>query len=140
MKRTDPAHVQLAIRLRDHEAAGGATSPAAAAALIARTLHAHLAPLLGADGVDMLLTRSATLMRTQHAALAGVTFAAGSTTLQEALAVQTADVAKESAAALFGAFFTLLTTFIGERLTTQLLRKEWPAIDLTKAPSSKEST
>ncbi len=132
--------MQLAIRLLEHEVAGGATSHSEAATVIARKLQAHLAPLLGVEGVDLLLTRSAKLTRTQHEALAGVTFAASSTTLQTALAGQTADVAKASAAALFGAFFTLLTTFIGERLTTQLLRKEWPDIDLTKATTLKDPT
>jgi hypothetical protein len=38
-------------------------------------------------------------------------------------------VAGDSAAALFGTFFTLMTTFIGERLTTQVLRSAWPTIE-----------
>jgi hypothetical protein len=37
----------------------------------------------------------------------------------------------EASAALFGAFFGLITTFIGERLTTQALRNVWPTIEAT---------
>ena len=52
-----------------------------------------------------------------------------STKLRECLHAQDAAVATESAAALFGTFFALITTFIGERLTTQALRRAWPTIE-----------
>jgi hypothetical protein len=38
-------------------------------------------------------------------------------------------VAAATAAALLGAFFTLITGYIGERLTTQALRAAWPTIE-----------
>jgi hypothetical protein len=53
------------------------------------------------------------------------------------LQAQDPAVATESAAALFGNFFTLITTFIGERLTAQLLRSAWPNFDET-APTEKK--
>ena len=40
-------------------------------------------------------------------------------------------VATETAAALFGTFLDLITTFIGDRLTVQVLRSAWPTIEET---------
>jgi hypothetical protein len=53
------------------------------------------------------------------------------------LQAQDPAVATESAAALFGTFFALITAFIGERLTTQILRRAWPTIEET-APRETE--
>ena len=63
------------------------------------------------------------------ACLAEASFHENSAKLGECLQAQDPAVARESAAALFGTFFTLLTTFIGERLTTQALRSAWPTIE-----------
>jgi hypothetical protein len=109
-------------------AAGGADEWATAAGRVYDKLDAHLAPLLGSAGVRALLVRSAQLTQSDFSFLAAA-FPENSTKLRECLKAQDPAVAAESAAALFGTFFTLITTFIGERLTTQALRSAWPTIE-----------
>ena len=112
-----------------HEGAAGDVDEAATAAgRVYDKLDAHLAPLLGAAGVQALLARSAKLTQGEFSFLT-VAGPDGSKKLRECLRAQDPAVATESAAALFGAFFTLLTTFIGERLTVQALRRAWPQIE-----------
>jgi hypothetical protein len=112
-----------------HEgAAGSADEFAKAADRVYDKLDAHLAPLLGSAGVRALLVRSAQLTQSDFSFLA-VAFPENSTKLRECLQAQDPAVAGDSAAALFGTFFTLMTTFIGERLTTQVLRSAWPTIE-----------
>ena len=48
---------------------------------------------------------------------------------------QTPDVARETSVALLTAYLELLVTFIGERLTWQLLHEAWPELI---TPSSQE--
>jgi hypothetical protein len=109
-------------------AAGSADECATAAGRVYEKLEARLAPLLGSAGVQALLVRSARLAQGDFPLLA-VAVPEGPTKLRECLQAQDPAVATESAAALFGNFFTLLTTFIGERLTTQVLRGAWPTIE-----------
>src|SRR5450631_2152410 len=131
MSRASPAQMERARRLLAHEgAAGSADEAAAAAGRVYDKLDIHLAPLLGAAGVQALLVRSATLTQGEFPFLA-VAGPDGSTKLRECLRAQDPSVATESAAALFGTFFTLITTFIGERLTVQALRRAWPKIEET---------
>ena len=47
-------------------------------------------------------------------------------------------VATEAAAALFGTFLELMTTFIGERLTVLVLRSAWPTIEDTAPTETKK--
>lgn len=116
--------------LAQEVAAGSADAcSATAAGRVYDKLHAHLAPLVGEAGVQLLFVRSAKLAQGDFAWLAQVSILEGSTKLRECLLSQDPAVATESAAALFGTFFTLLTTFIGERLTTQALLRAWPTID-----------
>jgi hypothetical protein len=118
--------------LLEHEgAAGNAGECAAAAGRVHDKLHAHLAPLLGAAGVHALFLRSARLAQGEFACLAEVSTFEGSTKLRECLQAQDPAIATESAAALFGTFFALITTFIGERLTSQALRSIWPTVEET---------
>ena len=91
-------------------------------------LHAHLDPLLGAAGVRALLVRSAKLTEVEFPFLRTPTIQ-GSMKLRECLREQEPTIAAAAAATLFGTFFALITTFIGERLTTQLLRSAWPTIE-----------
>ena len=109
-------------------AAGSAAQCAAAAGQVYDKLHAHLAPLVGSAGLRALLVRSVKLTQRQFTFLEAAVVDS-STKLGERLRAQDAAVAAESAAVLFGTFFALLTTFIGERLTTQALRHAWPAIE-----------
>ncbi len=121
-----------------HEgAAGGAATRAkTAAGRVYDKVHVHLVPLVGIAGVHLLFARSARLAQGEFARFAEVSIDEGSTKLREFLQAQDPAVATESAAALFGNFFTLITTFIGERLTAQMLRSAWPSFDET-APTEK---
>jgi hypothetical protein len=83
-------------------------------------------------GVRALLARCARLTRDEFPFLE-VSIVAGSTELRECLRARDPIVAVEAAAALFGTFFRLVDTFIGERLTSQVLRRAWPTIASTAA-------
>jgi hypothetical protein len=131
--------LERARQLLAHEGASG--SPAECAVAGGRVydkLDAHLAPLLGSAGVRALLVRSAKLTGGRFPFLEAAAVES-STKLRESLHAQDAAVASESAAALFGTFFTLLATFIGERLTTQALRRAWPTIE-AMTPSTTTET
>ena len=117
-------------------AAGGAEECAKAAGQVYEKLHAHLAPLVGSAGVQALLARSVKLTHDEFSFLE-VAVLEGSPKLRERLKAQDPVVAMESSATLFGTFFTLITTFIGERLTAQLIRSAWPNFDET-APTEKK--
>ena len=128
--RPSPAQLEWARRLLAHEgAAGSADECATAAGRVYDKLHAHLDPLVGADGVHSLFVRSAKLRQGELAFFAEVSIVEGSTKLRECLQAQDPAVAMELAVALFGTFFALITTFIGERLTTEGLRSAWPTIE-----------
>jgi hypothetical protein len=121
----------LAKLILAHEAAlavGGADT-AAAAGRVYDKIQAHLVPLLGSAGVRALLVRSVMKLRQGQFLFLEVAVVESSTKLREHLQAQATDVAAASAEALFGTFFALITTFIGERLTTQALRRAWPAIE-----------
>ena len=125
-------------RLLAHEGAAGAADEAATAAgRVYDKLHAHLAPLVGTAGVRALFVRSAKLAQGEFACLAEPAILESSTKLRQWLQAQDPAVATASAAALFGTFFGLLTTFIGERLTTQALRSAWPTIEETASEENK---
>jgi hypothetical protein len=125
--------MERARRLLAHEAAAGSAGGDAttAAGRVYDKLQDHLAPLLGAAGVQSLFVRSAKLAQGELTALAEVSIFEGSTKLRERLQAQDPAVTTESAASLFATFFALLTTFIGERLTTHVLRSAWPMIEDT---------
>ena len=86
-----------------------------------------MGPLLGAAGVQALLVRSVKLTHAEFPFLE-VDVLEGSTKLRRSLQAQDPAVVTDAAAALFGTFFALISTFIGERLTTQVLRVAWPTI------------
>ena len=132
--------MERARQLLAHEAAAGSADARAATAAgrVYDKLHAHLAPLVGDAGVQLLFVRSAKLAQGDFAWLTEVSILEGSTKLRECLQAQDPPIATESAAALFGTFFALLTTFIGERLTTQVLRRAWPTIDVTATEETRK--
>jgi hypothetical protein len=139
-KRPSGAQTETARRLLAHEGAACTAGSAAttAAGRVYDKLEAHLAPLLGATGVQSLLVRSAKLAQQEFKDLADVSIFEGSTKLRDRLRAQDSAVTTESATALFATFFALLTTFIGERLTTQVLRSAWPMIEETPPPETTE--
>ena len=138
MSRADPAQLEKARRLLAHEgAAGRADKSTTAAARVYDKLRAHLGLLVGDLGVRLLFVRSARLAQGEFATFAEVTGVEASTMLREYLQKNSPAVAAESAAVLFGTFFTLIHTFIGERLTTEVLRTAWPMFDTAPAEKTK---
>ena len=133
MSRPSPEQMERAKRLLAHEGAAGSVDGSATtpAVRVYDKLHAQLAPLVGTAGVQSLFVRSAKLTKGEFAFLAEASILEGSSKLRERLQARDPAVAVESAATLFGTFFALITTFIGERLTTQLLRIAWPTIEET---------
>ncbi len=116
--------------LASEGSAGDSEACAAAAGRVYDKLDAHLTPLLGRAGVQALFARSAKLAPFELAS--GDEVAAGSegsTKLRAHLQSLEPAVAIETAAVLFGTFLDLVTTFIGDRLTVQVLRSAWPAIE-----------
>ena len=139
MKQPSPSQLEMARRLLAHE--GAATSAedgaAAAAGRVYDKLHAHLAPLLGVIGVQSLFVRSAKLTSGEFSGLAEVSILEGSEKLREHLQARGSAGDVDSAAILFGSFLELLTTFVGERLVTQVLRSAWPTIEETAPRETK---
>ena len=129
MTRPSSAHIDRARRLLVHEGvAVSADTCATAAGRVFDKLTSHLAPLVGVAGVQSLFARSAKLVKGEVACLAEV-FTLNSTKLRECLQAQDPALAMRSAAELFGTFFSLITMFIGERLTTEALRSTWPTFE-----------
>lgn len=135
MNRASLAQFERARRLLAHERAAGSARQhgadgadgSTAAGRVYDKLHAQLAPVVGAGGVHLLFMRSAKLAQGERAWLAKISTVEGPTKLRELLHAQEPVV--DTASALFGTLFTLLTTFIGERLTNSVLRSAWPSID-----------
>ena len=131
MNRPSPVQIDRARRLLVYEGAGvSADTCATAAGRIFDKLTSQLAPLLGAAGVQALFVRSAKLAKGDVAGL-GEACILSSTTLRECLRAQDPALALQSGAELFGTFFSLITGFIGERLTTEVLRSTWPTFEET---------
>ncbi len=128
MNASSAAHQERARLLLEHEGGHSAAARASAADRVYQKMHDHLAPLIGTAGIQALLVRSAKLTQAQFPfvdAAAGLS----ATALRECLQPQPPAVAADAAAALFGTFFMLINTFIGERLTTQALRTAWPTLE-----------
>lgn len=125
-------YVERARRLLNHECASGERRVdfADAAERVYVLLDAALARLLGVQGSRSLFARAVRLTKTQFPSLGDLagprSMAIELRTCLEALAP---DVAVEVAATLFGTLFSLMTTFVGERLTIQVVRKSWPALN-----------
>ena len=141
MHRTELRHVEWARRVLALEGATGSNvdDSTTAASRVYDRLYRRLAPLVGEVGVELLFVRSAKLANGElAAALDDVDLFESAASLDERLRARDPALATESVAALFGAFFTLLTTLIGEQLTVQILRSAWPTIDLTASAETPE--
>jgi hypothetical protein len=112
-------------------AAGRANERTTAAGRVYDKLRARLAPLVGEAGVELLFVRSAQLIEDEVDCFAAVDLLAtdGPAQLRACLSAPEPRVTADSAVILFGTFLALLHTFIGERLTNQMLRSTWPKID-----------
>ena len=138
MNRPSSAQMQTAGRLLMHEgAAGRAEERATAAGRVYDKLHAQLDPLLGSAGVEALFVRAARLTHGESS-FQDVAIVEGSTMLPHRLRAHDPAAPTESAAALFGTFLALLTSFVGERLTTHALRSAWPMIEATAPKDTKK--
>ena len=108
----------------------GASAVAAAARLTHHDLTAVFAPLISSAGVSALWGRAFDLaqreypvdQQTSDNSTTDEPFAQVSLWLER----QDASVATDAAAAMFATFAELLTTLIGEPLTTRYLEKAWP--------------
>jgi hypothetical protein len=127
-----PALRQLALTvLAQHSGSEGAAEGLAAAARRAYEELAQVStPLIGQVGVDALIARAVHLAQQEYPWLSA---APGSDTANEpfarviaSLGRQNPAMATEGTAAVFATFAGLLVTFIGEALTTSLLRQAWP--------------
>lgn len=131
MKPPSAAQMERARRLLalEHAAAGEDGRGSPAAGRVFEKLHAHMSPLVGVAGVDMLFVRSAKLAQGEFTGVVVGSFVEGAAILRGRLQAQGPALATDSAETLFATFFALLTTLIGERLTLQILRRAWPTLD-----------
>lgn len=144
----------MAITLEAHEQivrrwlARGSMSPGSdvvpfAAARLYEMLFQSLAPVVGAEAVCAMLARSAKVSRDKHPCLGGLlpeTGASGDVTevaqrIRASLSSERPDLAAEAATALYTALLRLMTTLIGERVTSQIVSS---AFEEMETATSKE--
>jgi hypothetical protein len=115
---------------REAGAGADASTVAAAARRLCEQFAHQLTPLVGDAGVAAIYARSLHLTRRQFPGRATVR-AAGQddgpfTRAQHFLEHQESAVATEAAVALLTSVGELMASFIGDGLTTRLLREAWP--------------
>jgi hypothetical protein len=93
-------------------------------------LERELIPLVGAAGVHALLMRSAKLCGGDLAELSSGSIFTGAAKLRDRLGQETPRLDRQQVIALFATFLSLLTNFIGARLTRQVLLSAWPTLEL----------
>jgi hypothetical protein len=119
-------------RMLAREAGTGANAPAIAAAArrLCERFAEQLTPLIGDAGVAAICARSLHLTQRNVPGFAPVRGSAQGEApfalLQMSLEQQEPAAATEAAVALLATVSELLTLFIGESLTTRLLREAWP--------------
>jgi len=119
-------------RMLAREAGTGANAPAIAAAArrLCERFAEQLTPLIGDAGVAAIWARSLHLTERNVRGLASVRAAAQGDApfahLQLSLEQQEPAAATEAAVAVLATASELLASFIGEGLTTSLLREAWP--------------
>ncbi len=99
---------------------------------VVETLVNNLSPLVGSIGSQALLGRSLTLTARAFPCYAEVRGAGQDllNAIDACLRTQEPDVAMDATAALLTAYLQLMSTFIGERLTVQLLQDAWPDLSI----------
>jgi len=136
IRRVTGAELAWAKRLLTQEGFSGTSeSSGEAAARIFEQIHLQLDPLIGDSGVQALLARSGKLAHPDYAFLAAQSADAGRR-LRAHASSQTPEAALESAATLVAIFFSLIITFIGERLTREALREAWPTLEPLASPGA----
>lgn len=124
MTQSSPTQLVRALQLLAHERACGVN----AGLRVYDRLNLHFSPLVGIAGVQLLFMRSAKLAQRDFAALTAVSILDGASKVRAALEANDPELSPEAAGVLFGHFLELLVVFIGERLTTQVLRRAWPEL------------
>ena len=135
---------RLALKVLAQHAGPAASAEAVAAA--ARRAYDDLArmsaPLIGQVGVDALTGRALHLSQREYPCLRHTSIPEQAEgpfdQVIACLERQDPAVATEAAAAVFATLTGLLVTFIGEPLTTRLLRQAWP--DASSAANTEENT
>lgn len=117
--------------LAQRSESNGTTEGVAAAARRAYDELAHVStPLVGQIGVDALIARAVHLAQREHSWLSAAPEPVSANepfaNVLARLGRQNPAAATDGMAAVFATFAGLLVTFIGEALTTSLLRKAWP--------------
>ncbi len=141
MKQDTGAYRDLARRLLEYEA-GPAERPAGpgAAQRTCEKLGQGLAMLVGPAGFQALLQRALHLTGAEYPLLRGVQGFDGACLAGLAERTEGQDPAQVNAAlvAVFGSFFWLLGTFIGDDLTQRQVRRIYPQVPLSEAGSRTE--
>jgi hypothetical protein len=135
----------LATRLLEFELGASQRVPAqcaAAAVRIYEKVFVQLAPVIGGAGVHALFARSIMVTKVQVPALARLDPSgdAPQNAAKPLLACFTALSGPDAfagASNLYGAFFALMTRFIGGALTSQFLGAAWPSVDVTLSKETK---
>lgn len=107
-------------------------SPAATAEAACRRLTGHLADLLGAGGVSVLLRRALRLTQREEPLLSGVTVSGEPGVcfvgLEESLAASADEQATVAATTILAHLLELLVMLLGEELGMKPIRKLWPRL------------
>jgi hypothetical protein len=118
------------ILVREAGARASASAIAAATRRLCERFAHQLVPLLGDAGVAAISTRTLHLAQRQIPGLAPIQESeqvdGPFTHTQHFLEHQQPSLAADAAVAVLTTFGELLASFIGERLTTRLLRETWP--------------
>jgi hypothetical protein len=118
----------------------GADATVEATAVTWRLVAAQLAPIIGARGFEVLLGRALHIAGTTFPWLVAGANRDGATSplpsLEGCLARQDPAAAAEASYTLLLTFTELLTTLIGESLTTRLLAPVWASPSLSSAQES----
>jgi hypothetical protein len=142
MKKPTKVQTDAAWRLFELEDHGVEGENAAAAGRMHQKMFARLATLLGAGGARALFARSVKLTMTDFPCLRSVDFDAtppesAAEKLVTCLRGEAPAAATDTAVALCAQVLALLSTLIGERLTSQVLRSVWPTFVF--APPNEET-
>jgi hypothetical protein len=141
LEQVTPACLDLARRLLAHEA-GPAQRLAGwqAAESTCQKLCQALGRLVGPAGFQALLQRALFLARPEYPFLPAALGPDGPCFGELAAGVQEQEPARihEAFVAVFGSFFWLLDTFIGDDLTRRQIRRIWPEVPLGEAGSGAE--
>jgi hypothetical protein len=134
---------QIAHRLMTQQAGTrrDAGELASAAVNVYATLLTSLSPLLGDLGSSALLRRSLKLTEATFPCYTEVRVAEQDGLLNAVgacLRKQSPDVAWDASVAVLTAYIELLATFIGERLTRQLLHEAWPDLHISPTQERQE--